>query len=108
MYPDDEIEVGDLVCLADDEDYMIGIGIVIDVASDNENYLDEFFGPINTDGNYISEAESEELERKLYLHRPVYLVLWSGDKNYFSDDQSTRPLWFFKNELKLVNKANKN
>ena len=103
MYPEEEIEVGDLVCLADDEDFMIGIGIVIDIASDNESYLDQFFGPINVD----YDSEDEDIEKKLYLHRPVYLVLWSGDKNYFSDDPTTRPLWFFKNELKLVNKANK-
>tara|TARA_Y100000310_G_scaffold284236_1_gene306894 strand:+ start:479 stop:802 length:324 start_codon:yes stop_codon:yes gene_type:complete len=107
MCSDNEIEVGDLVCLADDEDYMIGIGIVIDIASDNDSYLDDFFGPINIDYDSIID-DDEELERKLYLHRPVYLVLWSGDKNYFSDDPTTRPLWFFKNELKLVNKANKN
>tara|TARA_Y100000310_G_scaffold336743_1_gene422144 strand:- start:1232 stop:1546 length:315 start_codon:yes stop_codon:yes gene_type:complete len=103
MCSEDEIEVGDLVCLADDEDFMIGIGIIIDIASDNNSYLDEFFGPINYDYDY----DGDDLERKLYLHRPVYLVLWSGDKNYFSDDPTTRPLWFFKNELKLVNKADK-
>ncbi len=99
------IEVGDLVCLADDEDYMVGIGIVIDVAVDNKDVLDTFFGPV--EANINMSEEFPELDKSLYLHKPVFLVLWSGDKNYFSDDPTTRPLWFFKNELKLVNKANK-
>jgi len=94
-----EIEIGDLVCLADDEDFMIGIGIVIDIASDNASLLDEFFGPIDLDDG--------EDDNKLYLHLPVFLVLWAGDKNYFNDDGDARPLWFFANELKLVNKASK-
>jgi hypothetical protein len=96
-----EIEIGDLVCLADDEDFMIGIGIVIDVASDSMEAMADLFDITDFD------ALDEFIDTKLYLHKPVYLVLWSGDKNYFSDDTTTRPLWFFKNELKLVNKATK-
>jgi hypothetical protein len=99
---DVEITIGDLVRLEDDEDFMIGIGIVIDVASDNHSFLDEFFGPIDFD------LEDEDENNKLFLHRPVFLVLWAGDKNYFNDDgNAARPLWFFANELKLVNKASK-
>tara|TARA_R110000744_G_scaffold175030_1_gene293796 strand:- start:319 stop:621 length:303 start_codon:yes stop_codon:yes gene_type:complete len=96
-----EIEIGDLVCLADDEDFMIGIGIVIDVASDSMEAMADLFDITEFD------ALDEFIDTKLYLHKPVYLVLWSGDKNYFSDDTTPRPLWFFKNELKLVNKATK-
>ena len=102
MCEDEDIEIGDLVRLEDDEDNIIGIGIVIDVAADSRSVLNEFYGPID-----YYEPDSF-MEEKLYLHSPVYLVLWSGDKNYFSDDLITRPLWFFKNELKLVNKASRN
>jgi|TARA_Y100000310_G_scaffold26996_1_gene25702 hypothetical protein len=102
MCEEENIEIGDLVRLEDDEDYIIGIGIVIDVAADSRSVINEFYGPID-----YCEPDSF-MEEKLYLHSPVYLVLWSGDKNYFSDDLITRPLWFFKNELKLVNKASRN
>ena len=108
--PVEEIEIGDLVCLEDDEDFMIGIGIVIEVASNSHNTLEDFFGLNETNHNNtevieIDSALTSEIAKKLYLHKPVYLVLWAGDKNYFSEDNRSCPLWFFKNELKLVNKA---
>jgi len=101
MCADEDIDIGDLVRLEDDPDFMIGIGIVIDIASDNASFLDDFFGPIDFD------PEDNDENNKLYLHRPVFLVLWAGDKNYFNDDGDARPLWFFANELILVNKASK-
>ena len=108
--PVEEIEIGDLVCLEDDEDFIIGIGIVIEVASNSHNALEGFFNLNETscDNTEIIEVDStsaSEIAKKLYLHKPVYLVLWAGDKNYFSEDSRSCPLWFFKNELKLVNKA---
>ena len=39
MCEDENIEIGDLVRLEDDEDYIIGIGIVIDVAADSRSVL---------------------------------------------------------------------
>jgi hypothetical protein len=102
----EEIEVGDLVRLEDDEDFTIGIGIVLEIEAGTQDALENFFGPI--EANHHDENDFNFVDKNLYLHKPVYLVLWSGDKNYFSDDISPRPLWFFKNELKLVNKASKN
>jgi hypothetical protein len=107
--PAEEIEIGDLVCLEDDEDFMIGIGIVIEIASNNHNVIEDFFGltEIETEIIEVDSVSANEIAKKLYLHKPVYLVLWSGDKNYFSEGDRASPLWFFKNELKLVNKATK-
>ena len=99
-----EIEVGDLVCLADDDDYMVGIGIVLDTATDTEAHINDYLLPM-----YYGEIHDDDKEEKLFLQRPVYLVLWTGDKNFFYEDltSSPRPLWFFKNELKVVNKADR-
>tara|TARA_Y100000310_G_scaffold88779_1_gene85834 strand:+ start:2601 stop:2930 length:330 start_codon:yes stop_codon:yes gene_type:complete len=107
--PAEEIEIGDLVCLEDDEDFMIGIGIVIEIASNNHNVIEDFFGltEIETEIIEVDSVSANEIAKKLYLHKPVYLVLWSGDKNYFSEGDRASPLWFFKNELKLVNKVTK-
>ena len=108
MHPENEIEIeiGDLVRLADDDEHIVGIGIVIDVANNNEFYINDNL--VISDFSDVDDPPDDIADKKLYLHRPVYLVLWSGDKNFFAEDStSVRPLWFFKNELKLVNKASK-
>lgn len=102
MNTEEEIEIGDLVRLNDDPECLIGLGLVIDKASDTKGIIDDFFGDLD----FYGEKQIDDDDGKLFLHRPVYLVLWSGDKNYFSDnDTRVRPLWFFKNELKIVNKV---
>ena len=99
----DEISVGDLVRLVDDHEFLIGIGLVVDKASDTGTALDEFFGLFDFYQN--SDESAFDDEDLLFLNRPVYLVIWSGDNKYFSSDSSAKPLWFFKNELKVVNKG---
>jgi len=84
------IKVGDLVRLKDDNDKVVGIGLVLNEKS-GLNILEE---------SNLEEETDEMLEdiEEFLLYKPVYLVLWQGETISPNDS----PVWMFSTELSLV------
>lgn len=84
------IKVGDLVRLKDDNDKVVGIGLVLSEKS-GLNILEE---------SNLEEETDEMLEdiEEFLLYKPVYLVLWQGETISPNDS----PVWMFSTELSLV------
>ena len=94
-----------LVKLKDDEDTLVGFGIILDVRTDTyemavsliENF-NEYM--IAIDENFIPE-EISEAEKEL-LQTPVYLVLWhSRDGHTFN----SKPIWMYRSEITVISKV---
>ena len=102
-----DICVGDLVRLRDDEDMLVGVGIILekredtyDIAisllDDYNDHMSSKFGEKNFRPEELTDAEVE------LLKSPVYLVLWqSADDRTFS----SRPIWMYDSEIEIVNAA---
>ena len=84
------IKVGDLVRLKDDNDKVVGIGLVLSEKS-GLNILEE------ADLEEETDEMLEDIEEFL-LYKPVYLVLWQGETISPNDS----PVWMFSTELSLV------
>ena len=84
------IKVGDLVRLKDDNDKLVGVGLVLSEKS-GLNILEE---------SNLEEETDEILEdiEEFLLYKPVYLVLWQGETISPNDS----PVWMFSTELSLV------
>jgi len=85
------IKVGDLVKLKDDNDTLIGIGLVL-VEKDGSELTDIIKAQYETEPEFIEEIE------EFLLLKPIYLVLWQGE----TISPSESPVWMFATELKLA------
>ena len=83
----DEIVVGDLVRLIDDEDIQVGVGLVLEEKLDTREIAEDF-------SRKHSDFFLEEIP-ELLLFKPVYLVLWHGE----AISPTSTPVWMFKTEL---------
>ena len=66
----EQISVGDLVRLVDDEDISVGVGLVLEVKADNQDAIES---ALELRPDFFLEEIPEYL-----LYNPVYLVLWHG------------------------------
>lgn len=91
-----DIKIGDLVCLKDDKDIIVGVGLVLDKKDDSTEIVD-MIDDLRTGAERL--AELDEIPEFL-LFKPIYLVLWQGENISPTD----KPVWMFSTELKLVKK----
>tara|TARA_A200000159_G_scaffold154189_1_gene166813 strand:- start:695 stop:1036 length:342 start_codon:yes stop_codon:yes gene_type:complete len=101
----EEISIGDLVKLKDDEHTAVGFGIVIDVRTDTYDMAVALIENFNDYMSAVDEAfipeEITEAEKQL-LQTPVYLILWhSTDGHTFS----SRPIWMYRSEITVISKV---
>ena len=85
------IKVGDLVKLKDDDDTLVGIGLVL-VEKDCSELTDIIRAQYEAEPEFIEEIE------EFLLFKPIYLVLWQGE----TISPSESPVWIFATELKLA------
>ena len=101
----EEISIGDLVKLKDDEHTAVGFGIVIDVRTDTYEMAVALIDNFNDYMSAVDEAfEPEEITdaEKELLQTPVYLILWhSTDGHTFS----SRPIWMYRSEIAVISKV---
>lgn len=102
-----EVCIGDLVRLRDDEEMIVGVGIILekredtyDIAlnllQDYNEHMSSKYGENNFKPEQLTSAEVE------LLKSPVYLVLWqSADDRSFS----SKPIWMYDSEIEIVNAA---
>jgi hypothetical protein len=88
------IKVGDLVKLKDDNDTLVGIGLVL-VEKDCSELTDIIKAQYEIEPEFIEEIE------EFLLFKPIYLVLWQGE----TISPSESPVWMFSTELKLAYKV---
>ena len=86
----EEISVGDLVRLVDDEEVSVGVGLVLEIREDNKEVLESAL-------ELRSDFFLEEIPEYL-LYNPVYLVLWHGA----AITPTGTPVWMFRTELELI------
>ena len=87
-----EIKIGDLVRLKDDNDMVVGVGLVL-----AEKEGTGFAEVVNLYHSSEDPKFIEDIEEFL-LFKPIYLVLWQGDGIAPTD----RPVWMFSTELTVV------
>lgn len=92
-----DIKIGDLVCLKDDHDVTVGVGLVLDKKDDSGEIV-EMIDNLRTGAERV--VDLEEIPEFL-LFKPIYLVLWQGENISPTD----KPVWMFSTELKLVKKG---
>lgn len=90
-----EIEVGDLVRLKDDDSVSVGVGLVLEKREDCSEIVD-LLDDLRT---VADETILEEIPEFL-LFKPIYLVLWQGENISPTD----KPVWMFNTELEMVDK----
>jgi len=92
-----EIKVGDLVRLKDDDTASVGVGLVLEEREDCSEIVD-LIGDLRTD---LGDSNAEIVEEipEFLLFKPIYLVLWQGENISPTD----KPVWMFKTELESVN-----
>jgi hypothetical protein len=73
-----EIEIGDLVCLAEDLNLEVGLGIVTDIKNSFEDVYDLDFlrKKIGTLREFVQSKDDD-----FFSSRPQILVLWNIKKN---------------------------
>jgi hypothetical protein len=87
-----KIQVGDLVRLADDDDLVVGIGLVLEEREDSKDAVEDM---TNRHPDFFLEEIPEYL-----LYKPVYLVLWQG----ITISPTSKPIWMFRTELRVIEK----
>lgn len=88
----EEISVGDLVRLVDDEDVNVGVGLVLEIREDNRDAIEN---ALELRPDFFLEEIPEYL-----LYNPVYLVLWHGAAIM----PTGTPVWMFRTELEVIKK----
>lgn len=91
----DDIQVGDLVRLKEDEDFAVGVGLVLSKQIGNGDIM----GMIISRHDIEDPSFIEEIPEYL-LFRPIYLVLWHGEHI----SPTNKPVWMFKTELAVIQK----
>ena len=99
------VGIGDLIRLKDDENMLVGIGIVLERREDTYELAREIIDGYNDLMASVDDDFQPEIltaaEAKL-LKTPVYLVLWhSADDHTFS----SKPIWMYDSEISIVNSA---
>ena len=92
-----DIKVGDLVRLKDDDTASVGVGLVLEEREDCSEIV-EMIDDLRSD---LSDAEIVEEIPEFLLFKPIYLVLWQGENISPTD----KPVWMFKTELETVNRG---
>jgi len=91
----DDIQIGDLVRLHDDEDLAVGVGLVLSKQVGNGDIMGMIMKSHDMDDpSFIDEIPD------FLLYRPIYLVLWHGE----NIAPTNRPVWMFRTELTVVQK----
>ena len=97
MKQNDAIKVGDLVSLKDDDEVVVGVGLVLDKKDDSTEIV-EMIDNLRTGSERVVDLDDIP---EFLLFKPIYLVLWQGENISPTD----KPVWMFSTELKLVKKG---
>lgn len=93
-----EIKVGDLVRLKDDESVSVGVGLVLEKREDSSEIVD-----LLDDLRAVADEDILDDIPEFLLFKPIYLVLWQGENISPTD----KPVWMFNTELEVVDKGEK-
>jgi len=93
-----EISVGDLVRLKDDESVSVGVGLVLEKREDSSEIVD-----LLDDLRAVADEDILDDIPEFLLFKPIYLVLWQGENISPTD----KPVWMFNTELEVVDKGEK-
>ncbi|MBJ40328.1 MAG: hypothetical protein CMD83_18050 [Gammaproteobacteria bacterium] len=108
----EQIEIGDLVCFdGDEEDLLLGVGLVVEKRGDFDEDIDEFFR--NFEESDLEYFQLSEIPTDL----PMILILWSRSPHYSSADDfslyrnkktSYSFMWVYPTEIRVLKKGDEN